>query len=441
MSSSTPKTNPLFSKNRDKTIKLFYSDSMNGGWMIQEYLENKENWARVENRQEAIDNWDQLTLFFAQCKFKSIQNNLEPEKQLIYQIPNNSILTNKIGLLSSLRSYDKYLQNQPTSTSWHMNYNVFLPQTYRMDIREERDEFIKNYQEGEVWISKPTACNRGIGIYLLQNKEDIEKMRVRLEERENKRGVNRPAGRIVSRYILYPLLLNRRKFDVRSYVLIQSTPQGHICFFRPGYCRLSINEYAVSETDLSTHLTNQALQVKNPNYESVKEETIWSMDKFNDYINETCEHVPSNWVKTTFDTKCKQIASHCLAATNRRLDRRVGFFDLIGIDYIIDENFNVYLLEMNTNPALLTNCSVLEEVIPETVNEMMDLTLEIYDHYQNNNTTSIRLPLKSQNNFRCIYNATRTGGVTPWRVNSAKPKISEEALSEYLKINNKRVNN
>ena len=103
-----------------------------------------------------------------------------------------------------------------------MNYNVFLPQTYRMDIREERDEFIKNYQEGEVWISKPTACNRGIGIYLLQNKEDIEKMRVRLEERENKRGVNRPAGRIVSRYILYPLLLNRRKFDVRSYVLIRA---------------------------------------------------------------------------------------------------------------------------------------------------------------------------------------------------------------------------
>merc|ERR1712110_363089 len=99
---------------------------------------------------------------------------------------------------------------------------------------------------------------------------------------------------------------------------------------------------------------------------------IWSMEKFNDYINENCttennnSDIPKNWVKTAFDIKCKQIASHCLAATNRRLDRRVGFFDLIGIDYIIDESFQVYLLEMNTNPALLTNCSVLEQVIPET---------------------------------------------------------------------------
>lgn len=428
----------MFSKNRDKSVKLFYADSMNGGYMIQEYL-TEIGWTRVEDRPEAIENCEQLSLFFAQCKFKAVHTQLNTEKQLVYQIPNNSILTNKIGLLSSLRSYAKYLETQPATTSWHLNYHLFFPQTYRMDLRDEREEFLNSYVDGEVWISKPTACNRGIGIYLLHNREQVEAMKQRLEDREKKRGgINRPAGRIVSRYILYPLLLNRRKFDVRSYVLVQSTPHGHICFFRPGYCRLSINEYAVSETDLSTHLTNQALQVKNPNYEEVKEETVWSMEKFNDYINDNCQNsnIQTDWVHTSFDTKCKQIASHCLAATNRRLDRRVGFFDLIGIDYIIDESFQVYLLEMNTNPALLTNCSVLEQVVPETVKEMMDMTLEVQEHYQST-TSPIRLPLKSQNNFRCIYNATRTGGVTPWRISSAKPPVTQEILQEYLKINKK----
>lgn len=91
---------------------------------------------------------------------------------------------------------------------------------------------------------------------------------------------------------------------------------------------------------------------------------------------------------------------------------------------------------MNTNPALLTNCSVLEQVVPETVKEMMDMTLEVQEHYQST-TSPIRLPLKSQNNFRCIYNATRTGGVTPWRISSAKPPVTQEILQEYLKINKK----
>jgi len=31
---------------------------------------------------------------------------------------------------------------------------------------------------------------------------------------------------------------------------------------------------------------------------------------------------------------------------------------------MIDENFNPYLIEVNTNPALCTNCPVLARIIP-----------------------------------------------------------------------------
>jgi tubulin--tyrosine ligase like protein 10 len=30
----------------------------------------------------------------------------------------------------------------------------------------------------------------------------------------------------------------------------------------------------------------------------------------------------------------------------------LGFYELLGVDIIIDENFKPYLLEVNTNPAL-----------------------------------------------------------------------------------------
>jgi len=409
--------------------------------MIIEYLEGK-GWRRVEKRDEAQNNFNELKLYWAQCKCKRVNNQLKIGKQLVYQIPNNSVLTNKIGILCSLRSYDRYLRAQPRATSWHLDYKVFVPQTYRLDIREERNEFFTSYREGEVWISKPTAANRGIGIYLLSNPDDVSALKQRLEDREKARGVTRPIGRIVQRYILYPLLLNRRKFDVRAYCLILNTPSGPMTFFRPGYCRLTIREYAVSSTDLSTHLTNQALQKKDPNYEDIKDDTVWSMNQFNEYINlnyASLNKVPENWVITQFNEKCKQIAAHCIAATKGQLDNRVGFFDLIGVDYLVDESFNTYLLEMNTNPALSTNCAVLKDLIPDVVTEMMDMTLELQENLEN--SISIRLPFKTQRVFKCIYNATKQGGVTPWRIQH-KALESRNSLSQteqqYLAINNKR---
>ena len=39
--------------------------------------------------------------------------------------------------------------------------------------------------------------------YLLTNREQVEAMRQRLENRESKRGASRPAGRIVQRYSVF----------------------------------------------------------------------------------------------------------------------------------------------------------------------------------------------------------------------------------------------
>lgn len=174
--------------------------------MIIEYLE-KLDWVRVEKRDDAIQQAGNLRLYWAQLKCRRVSDQIKSGQQLVYQIPNNSVLTNKIGLLSSLRSYERFLGVQPRATSWHLDYKTFIPQTYRLDIREERADFFNSYTDGEVWISKPTAANRGIGIYLLTNREEVLALKERLEEREKRRGVNRPAGRIVQRYILYPLLL------------------------------------------------------------------------------------------------------------------------------------------------------------------------------------------------------------------------------------------
>lgn len=51
----------------------------------------------------------------------------------------------------------------------------------------------------------------------------------------------------------------------------------------------------------------------------------------------------------------------------KRIDpnRRVNSFEIFGFDFMIDEDFAVYLIEANTNPCLEINgCPVLARIIP-----------------------------------------------------------------------------
>ena len=58
------------------------------------------------------------------------------------------------------------------------------------------------------------------------------------------------------RYIPNPLLLEGKKFDVRTYMLIACT-NPFIVLFHTGYLRLACDEYDADSTDLHRHLTNQ----------------------------------------------------------------------------------------------------------------------------------------------------------------------------------------
>ena len=39
-------------------------------------------------------------------------------------------------------------------------------------------------------------------------------------------------------------------------------------------------------------------------------------------------------------------------------------FELFGLDFMIDEDFKVWLIECNTNPCLETGCPILSRLIP-----------------------------------------------------------------------------
>ncbi|XP_014639205.1 PREDICTED: inactive polyglycylase TTLL10 [Ceratotherium simum simum] len=394
---------------------FFYIGGTNGASIISSYCKNK-GWQRIQDsgREDYKLKWCEVKSRDSYCSFRE-------GEQLLYQLPNNRLLTTKIGLLSALRVYSRVLSKINKAAlgaqARVLKMEEFFPETYRLDISEERKAFFTLFDDTQMWICKPTASNQGKGIFLLRNQEEVTALQAKIQSIEDdpiyrKMPFRAPQARIVQRYIQNPLLLDGKKFDVRSYLLIACT-MPYMVFFGHGYARLTLSLYDPCSSDLGGHLTNQFLQKKSPLYVLLKENTVWSMDHLNRYINDKfrkTKGLPRDWVFTTFTKQMQQIMAHCFLAVKSKLECKLGYFDLIGCDFLIDENFKVWLLEMNSNPALHTNCEVLKEVIPGVVVETLDLAMETF---QKSLHSQKMLPLLSQRRFVLLHNGEGDPGRRP----------------------------
>ncbi|CAO2590333.1 Protein polyglycylase TTLL10 [Lemmus lemmus] len=416
---------------------FFYIGGTNGASIISSYCESK-GWQRTQD-----SHCEDYKLKWCEIKSRDNYCSFREGQQLLFQLPNNKLLTTKIGLLTALREHARTLSKArllPSTQAKVLKMEDFFPETYRLDIRDERQAFFTLFDETQIWICKPTASNQGKGIFLIRSQEEAAALQAKTQSIEDdpiyrKMPFRAPQARVVQRYIQNPLLLDGKKFDVRSYLLI-ACAMPYMVFFGHGYARLTLSLYDPHSSDLSGHLTNQFMQKKSPLYMLLKEGTVWSMEHLNRYINDKfrkTKGLPRDWVFTTFTKRMQQIMAHCFLAVKSKLECKLGYFDLIGCDFLIDENFKVWLLEMNSNPALHTNCEVLKEVIPGVVMETLDLALETC---QKSLHCQKMLPLLSQRHFVLLYNGEamdlwpRVGGSRPLaRLPPPPPRPASEVAS------------
>lgn len=111
-----------------------------------------------------------------------------------------------------------------------------------------------------IWIVKPGEnTNRGYGICVVDNFKDIDqKIKEMLSEAEDD---DREHTVIVQKYIEKPLLVYKRKFDIRVFGLlttVNGVMRGY--FYDEGYLRTSSKEYNLNQlANKYVHLTNDAI--------------------------------------------------------------------------------------------------------------------------------------------------------------------------------------
>ena len=56
--------------------------------------------------------------------------------------------------------------------------------------------------------------------------------------------------------------------------------------------------------------------------------------------------------------------------------KRIHTFEIFGYDFMIDSNFKVYLIEVNTNPCLEVSSPLLGRIIPTMIDSALKLAID-----------------------------------------------------------------
>jgi tubulin polyglutamylase TTLL1 len=74
----------------------------------------------------------------------------------------------------------------------------------------------------------------------------------------------------------------------------------------------------------------------------------------------------------------KHMATMAVKATYNKVDPapKMFTFELFGLDFIVDDQFSPWLIEINTNPCLELSSPVLERLIPELMENVFRVAVD-----------------------------------------------------------------
>ena len=157
----------------------------------------------------------------------------------------------------------------------------------------------------------------------------------------------------MQKYIEHPFLFNGRKFDIRVWALV--TDDFRIYFYKHGHLRTSSAEYDLQNKNNFVHLTNQCLQVKGDGYAKHEVGNTLNYEDLQQYLDEHFPQYNLN-VEELLLPRIKDIVLDTFLSVKKKLNpsNRHNCFELFGFDFLLDEDFRVWLIEVNHNPYLGT---------------------------------------------------------------------------------------
>jgi len=230
-----------------------------------------------------------------------------------------------------------------------------------------------------IWIVKPGAKSRGRGIATFA---DLPKL---LKYVDAGTGSAQASQWVVQKYMENPLCIAKHKFDLRQWVLVTDWNPLTIYFYDECYARFSVEEYTTSDEGLENayvHLVNNSISKQNerfhipiqvPDGDNI-EGFMWSQESFGNWLHASTGR---DMMKDKIQPRMKEIAQWSLMCASECIEHRKNSWELYGFDFMVDDNYNAWLIEINSSPACDYSTKTTERYVQKALVELLSVTLDV----------------------------------------------------------------
>lgn len=262
--------------------------------------------------------------------------------------------------------------NFPESFHLDLDYAEFLDEALddNWDLRQELEASVDTPQW---WIMKPSMSDKGQGIRLFKTIDQLQSIFDYFDEDEDGEGyngiiINQLRHFIIQKLLMNPLIIDNRKFHIRCYVVCVGDLQVYVydrmlCLFSQAkYVAPSGNEIDLNDPEfLSQHLTNTCQQ------SSISTKTVRELNQvFNESQGNMITSGIHRIVKDLFEA-AKQ--------DNYNFQPLENAYEIYGLDFLVDEDYQPHLLEVNAYPDFKQTGDDLSGLINELFNDVLHLSV------------------------------------------------------------------
>ncbi|NXD02657.1 TTLL3 monoglycylase, partial [Certhia familiaris] len=250
-----------------------------------------------------------------------------------------------------------------------------------------------------IWIIKPSAKSRGRGEaggslgYRCTHREGIPPSlcspgiicATRLEEvLELVRGCPSPQPRVcewvVQKYVERPLTIFNTKFDIRQWFLVTDWKPLTVWFYQDCYLRFCSQPFSLCHLEPARHLCNVSIQKRYKTLQPdprVPPDKIWSNKQFQAHLAQLGR--ADAWQQVMVPGM-KAAILNALRCARDEVGSRKGSFELFGADFLIGEDFQPWLLEINSCPTMSPSSAVTRRLCANVQRDTLRLVLDRKDN-------------------------------------------------------------
>eukprot|EP00358_Blepharisma_japonicum_P003917 CAMPEP_0202953744 /NCGR_PEP_ID=MMETSP1395-20130829/48197_1 /ASSEMBLY_ACC=CAM_ASM_000871 /TAXON_ID=5961 /ORGANISM="Blepharisma japonicum, Strain Stock R1072" /LENGTH=117 /DNA_ID=CAMNT_0049668171 /DNA_START=1193 /DNA_END=1543 /DNA_ORIENTATION=- len=108
-------------------------------------------------------------------------------------------------------------------------------------------------------------------------------------------------------------------------------------------------------------------------YQSMMEDQGWSYQRFEEFmISEG--HVQPGWMDSYVRTHIKKVMFHVVRMNLHKFVRHPHAWEVCGLDFLLDEDMNLWYLELNLSPSIADTSDDKEKVNLKFLVDQVDLS-------------------------------------------------------------------